>query len=145
MNVDALMAFAQQSPILSLAFVGLTLALIYNEISRFFMGYKSLNPSDLTQLINQEDAQVIDVSAIADFEKGHIIGSKNIIFSQVAADNKLLDKAKEKAVVLVCRTGMQSAEAAKKLVKLGFKQLYWLDGGIGAWQNADMPLVKGKH
>jgi rhodanese-related sulfurtransferase len=145
MNFDALMAFAQQSPILSLAFAGLTLAIIYTEIARLFTGYKSLNPSSLTLLINQEDAQVIDVSAIADFDKGHIIGSKNIVASQVAADNKVLAKAKDQTLVMVCRTGMQSADAAKKLVKAGFTKLYWLDGGIAAWQQADMPLVKGKN
>jgi rhodanese-related sulfurtransferase len=145
MNFDALMAFAQQSPILSIAFVALTLAIIYTETSRLFSGYKSLDPAGVTMLINQEDAQVIDVSAIADFEKGHIIGSKNIVASQIVGDNKALEKIKDKALVLVCRSGMQSAEAAKRLVKAGFKQLYWLDGGIASWQQADMPLVKGKH
>jgi rhodanese-related sulfurtransferase len=145
MNFEALMAFAQQSPMLSIALVGLTVAIIYNEIARFFNGYKSLNPAGLTLMINQNDAQIIDVSAIADFDKGHIIGAKNIVLSQVAPDHKLLAKAKEQPIVLVCKTGLQSAEAAKKLVKAGFKQLYWLDGGIAAWLHADMPLVKGKH
>ena len=57
----------------------------------------------------------------------------------------LAAKAKEQPVVLVCRTGMQSADAAKKLVKAGFAKVYWLDGGVAAWQQADLPLVKGKN
>jgi rhodanese-related sulfurtransferase len=44
----------------------------------------------------------------------------------------------------VCRTGAISAQAAKRLVKAGFKRVYWLDGGIAAWQQADLPLLKGK-
>lgn len=130
---------------LSLAFVGLTIAIIYTEISRFFTGYKTVNTTGLTALINREDAQVFDVSAIADFEKGHIAGAKNIVLSQVSPDNKLLAKAKDQPVVLVCRTGMQSADAAKKLVKAGFAKIFWLDGGVAAWQSADLPLVKGKN
>jgi rhodanese-related sulfurtransferase len=47
-------------------------------------------------------------------------------------------------VALVCRTGTGSAEAARKLAKAGFKQVHWLDGGIAAWQQAQLPLVKGK-
>ncbi len=145
MNFESLQTFASQSPMLSLALVGLTIAILYAEIARFFTGYKTVNSTGLTSLINHEDAQVFDVSAIADFEKGHIAGAKNIVLSQVSPDNKLLAKAKDQPVVLVCRTGMQSADAAKKLVKAGFAKIFWLDGGVAAWQQADLPLVKGKH
>ena len=47
-------------------------------------------------------------------------------------------------VVLVCRNGMASADAAKKLKKAGFEQVHWLDGGIAAWDAAGLPLVKGR-
>ena len=26
----------------------------------------------------------------------------------------------------------------------GFEQVYWLDGGVQGWQQADLPLVKGR-
>ena len=34
--------------------------------------------------------------------------------------------------------------AASMLKKAGFEQVYWLDGGIAAWQQADLPLVRGR-
>ena len=145
MNFESLLTFASQSPVLSLALIGLTIAIIYTEAARFFTGYKSATPASLTALINRDDAQVFDVSAIADFEKGHIVGAKNIVLSQIGPENKQLAKAKDQPVVLVCRTGVQSADAAKKLVKAGFAKVFWLDGGIAAWQQADLPLVKGKN
>jgi len=145
MNFESLQAFASQSPMLSLAFVGLTVAIIYTEIARFFTGYKIVNTAGLTALINREDAQVFDVSATSDFEKGHIAGAKNIVLSQIGPENKLLAKVKDQPIVLVCRNGMQSADAAKKLVKAGFTKIFWLDGGIATWQQADLPLVKGKN
>ncbi|MGH8105772.1 MAG: rhodanese-like domain-containing protein, partial [Arenimonas sp.] len=86
MNFESLQTFAMQSPMLSLAFVGLTVAIIYTEIARLFTGYKTVNSAGLTALINHEDAQVFDVSAIADFEKGHIAGAKNVVLSQVGPD-----------------------------------------------------------
>ena len=36
------------------------------------------------------------------------------------------------------------AYTAKRLKKAGFEQVYVLDGGILGWQQADLPLVKGR-
>ena len=129
---------------LSLAFVGLTVAIIYTEIARLFRGYRSLRPAELTALINRENALVVDLSATNDFEKGHIAGSKSVQMSQFDPENKLLAAARALPVVVVCRNGQGSADAAKRLKKAGFEQVYWLDGGVAAWQQADLPLVKGR-
>lgn len=144
MSVDSLLAFTGDHLYLSLAFFGLTLALIYTEISRLFSGFKVVNPASVTALINRENALVVDVSGQADFEKGHILGAKNMVMSQFDPENKLLAKDKDQPVVMVCRSGATSAEAAKRLIKAGFQKVYWLDGGLNSWQQADLPLVKGK-
>lgn len=144
MFAERLPEFFASHPILCLAFVAITLALIANEFSRFTRGFKALTPALLTQLINRENALVVDVSPLNDFEKGHIVGSKNVVMSQFDPENKHLAKARELPVALVCRTGVVSAQAAKRLVKAGFQKVYWLDGGIGAWQLADLPLARGR-
>lgn len=144
MNFEELQAFAGRNPMLSLALAGLTIALIYTEVARLFRGYKVLKPAELTQLINAGNALVVDISASGDFEKGHIAGSRNITPSQFDPENKLLTGAKAQPVVLVCRNGTASAGAAKQLKKAGFEQVHWLDGGVAAWQLADLPLVKGR-
>ena len=79
-----------------------------------------------------------------DFDKGHIAGSKSIQPSQFGPEHKLVAPSKASPVVLVCRMGQASADAAKRLKKAGFTQVYWLDGGIAAWQQAELPLVKGR-
>ncbi|WP_269792557.1 rhodanese-like domain-containing protein [Stenotrophomonas sp. Iso1] len=144
MNYEELLAFAGRNPMLSLALVGLTVAIIATEIARLFRGYKSLKPAELTHLINAGNAVVIDLSASGEFEKGHIVGSRNVQPAQLTPAHKLLASAKQSPVVLVCRTGNASATAAKTLKKAGFEQVSVLDGGIPAWQAADLPLVKGR-
>lgn len=144
MSMDSLVAFAGEHAMLSLALLGLTLALIYTEASRLFSGFKAVNPAGLTALINREDALLVDVSPLGDFEKGHIAGAKNVQVSQFDPENKLLAKVRDLPVVVTCRTGTASADAAKRLVKAGFKKVHWLDGGVAAWQQASLPLVKGK-
>lgn len=144
-TVQDILDFAGRNPLLSLAFVGLTLALIYTEVARLFRPYKGLTPAQLTALINREDALVVDLSSAGDFEKGHIAGSRNVQASSFGPDHKLVAAAaKSRPVVVVCRSGQASAEAAAKLSKAGFEQVHCLEGGIAAWQQADLPLVKGR-
>lgn len=144
MSFDALIAFAAQNPMLSMVFAMLTVALAYTEAARLFVGYKTVSPAQLTDLINRESALLVDVSAIAEFEKGHILGAKHVAMSQFDPENKLLAKAKELPVAVVCRTGQSSSEAAKRLHKAGFTRVYWLNDGLNAWIQADLPLTKGR-
>ena len=48
-------------------------------------------------------------------------------------------------VVLVCKTGQTAGGAASRLKKAGFERIYLLDGGITGWQQADLPLAKGRR
>jgi rhodanese-related sulfurtransferase len=144
-NYEELLAFAGRNPMLSAALVGLTVAIIVTEIRRLFRGFKGIKPAELTQLINAGGTVVVDLSASGDFEKGHIAGSRNAQASAFGPDNKLVANAKQSPVVLVCRSGNASETAAKALKKAGFEQVYVLDGGIPAWQQAELPLVKGRN
>ncbi|HQZ30803.1 MAG TPA: rhodanese-like domain-containing protein [Arenimonas sp.] len=142
--MDRLLEFAQQNLMLSLALAGITLALVVTEVMRLFRGFKGVSPAQLTELINRENALVVDVRGQGDFEKGHIIGSRHLLPSQVDPEGKLLAKAKESPVVVVCAVGVTASGVAQKLVKAGFKKVSVLDGGIGAWTAASLPLAKGK-
>ena len=136
--------FVSEHAALALAFAGVTVALLYTELSRLTRGYKAITPAQLTALINHENALVIDIRASAEFEKGHIVGAKNLTPSQFDPENKVLAKVKELPVVLVCRTGITVSAPAKRLLKAGFSRVHVLDGGIAAWQQAELPLTRGK-
>lgn len=144
MSSQQLQEFIGNHLFLALGLIGVTIALIVNEFSRFTRGYRAVSPAQLTALINRDNALVVDVSASGDYEKGHVVGSRNVVMSQFDPENKQLAKAKELPVAMVCRNGTTSAEAAKRLVKAGFKNVHWLDGGIGAWQQASLPLARGR-
>lgn len=144
MTLDRLLAFAQLHPIAFAALAAITVALIANEVSRLLTGYRRLTPAALTALINRDDALVVDVSAAADFDKGRIAGSKNLPLAQFDPAHKLFGKQTDRPVALVCRTGTNSADAAKRLLKAGFTRVYQLEGGLAAWQQAELPLVRGK-
>lgn len=131
--------------LLVIAFIVIILALIALEVSRQFRGFRELTPGALVQMINRGEPLVIDLSANADFEKGHIAGSRHVAPSQFDPENKDLAKAKALPVITVCRNGMESGKAARRLVKAGFTNVATLAGGLDAWRRADLPLAKGKR
>ena len=144
MTIQELLAFAGRHPYLSLGLLGLTIALIFNALSGLFRGFKALRPGELTALVNRDNALVVDLRPSADFDKGHIPGSKNVQMSQFDPENKQLAAARSLPVVLVCRSGQTAGTAASRLRKAGFERVHILDGGITAWQQADLPLARGR-
>lgn len=144
MDFNEIAAFAARHQMLSLALGGLTLALVGNELAGLFRGYKAVAPADLTALVNRENALVVDLRPIADFEKGHVPGAKNVQMSQFDPENRALAAARGLPVVLVCKAGQTSGDAARRLRKAGFEKVFVLDGGIGAWQQAGLPLARGR-
>ena len=136
--------FLGNHPYLSLGFLGVLIALVANEAQRLMRSYKALTPAGLTQLINRDNALLVDVSSIAEFEKGHIPGAKHVAMSQFDPESKELAKVRDLPVAIVCKNGQTSAQAAQRLKKAGFSKVFWLEGGIGAWIEAQMPLAKGR-
>lgn len=137
--------FASNHLALAALFVAILIALIVGEASRLFRKWKSLTPAALTQLINRDTPLIIDLSASADFEKAHIPSAKNVAMSQFDPETqKDLSKAKELPVVLIDKDGRSVGKAANRLIKAGFTRVFVLEGGTYAWQNAQLPVAKGK-
>ena len=108
------------------------------------MGASQIVPAEVTRLINHEDAELLDVRSAEDFANGHIINAVNIDATTLGEREKELDKYKDKTVVICCGQGQESIRVVRSLKMKGFEKLYSLKGGISAWQNANMPLTKGK-
>jgi rhodanese-related sulfurtransferase len=136
--------FIGNHPFLSFGFIGVLVAMVGLEVNRLTRGYKGLTPAGLTQLINRSNALLIDVSSIQDFEQGHIPGARHVAMSQFDPENKDLAKARELPVAVYCKSGQISGQAAKRLKKAGFTQVYTLEGGLRSWTEAQLPLAKGR-
>ena len=103
----------------------------------------SVNATQATQLINREDALVVDVREPDEYVSGHVPDARNIPLSRLDERIGELDKFKDAPVILVCQTGARSGDACRKLEKKGFTKLHNLEGGIAAWRTAGLPLKKG--
>jgi rhodanese-related sulfurtransferase len=102
----------------------------------------SVNTLEATQLINREDAVVLDVREPAEYAKGHVLGAKNVPLAQVESRLGELEKHKAKPVILYCETGNRAGTAQAALRAKGFERAVNLTGGVGAWQQAGLPMEK---
>jgi len=141
--MDQIVEFAGNHLALAAALVVVLFLLIQNLMAD--MGGKGIvTPQGATELINRQDAIVVDVRPIGDFSKSHIINSINIPASSLNNQLTQLEKYKDKGVpvVVACRSGGQSAAACKTLTNNGFEEVYNLKGGILAWQSANLPVSR---
>jgi rhodanese-related sulfurtransferase len=105
---------------------------------------KPLGPMLATQLINRENAVVIDVRDTPEFDAGQLPGSRNIPLKDLPARARELESFKEKPLLLVCASGARAGQACAQLQRLGFTKLNNLDGGIDAWKRAGLPLKRSR-
>ncbi len=106
-------------------------------------GINAIKPLKAVELINRNDAVVLDVRMDDEFKTGHILNSKHIPLGLLGNQIKELEKHRDKPIVISCRSGNRARTASAVLRRAGFDQLYVLDGGINAWQNASLPLQRG--
>jgi len=111
-------------------------------VARRSAGGPSVNTVEATQLINREDALVLDVREQAEYAQSHILNARGLPLSQIEARIDDIAKYKDKPVIVYCASGNRSSAAAATLKKRGFTRAVNLRGGLAAWQQAGLPLHK---
>ena len=100
---------------------------------------KEVDNNQATELINSKQAQIVDIRLESDFKAGNIAGSKS--FPATEIHKRLGELDKKKPVVLVSAAG--DAKMALGLLRgMGFLSVQTLKGGIKAWREAGLPLVR---
>ncbi len=96
-----------------------------------------LNPisaTDLKRRLDSGEAVLIDVRESDEHAREHILGARLAPLS--AIDSHDFDREHGKAAVFHCKSGMRTQANAARLLARGFREAYFLDGGIEAWKAA---------
>lgn len=104
----------------------------------------SIEPKALADRIAWADASlvVLDVRTPAEFADGHIPGAVNIPHTELAARVAELEAARERDIVVYCRSGSRAAAALEVLEKSGFRHLFHLKGDYTRWSEEKRAVVK---
>ena len=104
---------------------------------------KVIGVTEFAEQLKQKNIQIVDCRTPDEYKSGYIQGATLADWNnqqQFADAAKKLDKSKP--VYVYCLAGVRSAKAADWFAKNGFTNVYSLDGGIKAWQEQKLPLVK---
>lgn len=136
-----LLEFVGNHPVLVGLFVTLLVLFLVNEGRR---GGRSVSAQELVNLVNRENAVIVDLRDRKEFEAGHVVDAINIPFSTLESRSGELEKYRDRPIVAVDRMGQHAGAAGTLLRKAGFENVLRLSGGMAEWRNGNMPVVRGR-
>jgi len=96
--------------------------------------YKTISSTEAQQMIeDNKDALILDVRTAAEYESGHIPNAINLSNEDIQAGKVDSLKDKSQLIMVYCRSGNRSRQAAQKLAELGYTNVVDF-GGIQSWQ-----------
>ena len=96
--------------------------------------YKTISSTEAQQMIeDNKDALILDVRTAAEYESGHIPNAVNLSNEDIQAGKVDSLKDKSQLIMVYCRSGNRSRQAAQKLAELGYTNVVDF-GGIQNWQ-----------
>lgn len=104
-------------------------------------GFATCGPGELNARLGRGTAcRLVDVRDYAEFAGGRIAGSALVPLAALEAGAAGMDRSGE--VVLICRSGRRSREAARRLGAMGFDRVTVLEGGLEAWKGEGLPVER---
>jgi len=105
-----------------------------------------VQPARVGQLLAEGAAiRLLDVRTPAEFEAVHIRGAYNVPLDTLAEHREELRRHVREPIVLVCRSGQRARQAEQALREIGMENLHILDGGMNAWEAAELPVERGRQ
>ncbi len=100
--------------------------------------YTNISVADLQSLLENKDFLFINVHVPF---AGNIPNTDlSIPFDQIQQNVDKLPEDKDAKIVIYCRSGSMSSVSATELVKLGYTNIWNLEGGFNSWEQAGLQL-----
>ena len=95
--------------------------------------YKQISQEEAAQMMEEDDGHVIvDVRTQEEYDEGHIPGAICIPNEEIIDTKPELLPDVDQVILIYCRSGRRSKEAAEKLFNMGYTHIYEF-GGIIDW------------
>lgn len=118
----------------------LLLSSLLGSSALFAESVPSVSPQQASEMQTLQKAVIVDVRENDEWNAGHIMGAVHIPLGEIQNRITELAKYQNQPVITQCRSGKRSAQAAELLAKAGFNNVHNMDGGLNAWQKADLKI-----
>lgn len=94
--------------------------------------YRKITAEQAYEMMNTQEVVIVDVRTQSEYDEGHIQNALLIPNETIGSDPPTNLPDKNAIILVYCRSGRRSEEAARKLVNLGYVSVYDF-GGINDW------------
>ena len=110
------------------------------------MSIQTISPNQLGNLAgNGKSIQLIDVRTPVEFREVHASYAKNFPLDRLdPAEIARTRNGSSEPIYVICKSGARGKQACEKLVSAGQANVVNVDGGTTAWEQAGLPVVRGK-
>ncbi len=140
--LNQIVEFSTNHPILVMSFLAIAGIILVTELRNLTARFANVGPALAIGIINKDDAVLLDVREMNEIKEGMINQAIHIPLSAINKRLGELDKYKDHPVVVYCRSGNRSGSVCRTLSGRGFEKVYNLAGGIMAWQDAHLPIIR---
>jgi rhodanese-related sulfurtransferase len=107
--------------------------------------FKTVTCKELDGLAKAGRIELIDVRTPVEFREVHSVHARNVPLDSLDPSAVMGARANAEApVYVICRSGSRSTKACEAFVAAGFTNVVNVDGGTNAWDQAGLPVKRGK-
>lgn len=110
-------------------------------------GVSTITPQELQKLRESgQPIELVDVRTPAEFREVHADLARLAPLDQLdpRAIMESRSRSQDAPLYLICRTGSRAKKAAEKFLAAGYTQIVLVEGGTLAWEQAGLPVIRGK-
>lgn len=111
------------------------------------MNVQTISPQRLGALRRDGQASdLIDVRTPVEFRETHVEGARNLPLDKLdpAGVMRSRSEADHEPLYVICRSGSRGRQACEKLLAVGCTNVFNVEGGTLACEEAGLPVVRGK-
>ncbi len=98
------------------------------------VSYQQISQTEAYEIMQKQSGYIVlDVRTLDEYKEGHIKNAKLLPLQNIPQDIDKVLKDKDQLILVYCRSGNRSKQAASKLVEAGFKNVKEF-GGIIDWK-----------
>src|SRR5262249_27995435 len=110
------------------------------------MSVPTVSPQQLHELCKAGKIDLLDVRTPVEFRELHATAARNVPRDRLApvAVMQVRNGWKDEPLYLICRSGSRGRQACERFLAAGFPNVVNVEGGILAWAECGLPVVRGK-
>ncbi len=107
----------------------------------------TISVTRLAELNAQQDLDIIDVRMPAEYQTVHAVVARNVPLDTLNPEAIMQDRngTADQPLYVICQSGTRSRSACERFVAAGFTNVVSVEGGTKSWDDAGLPVVRGKQ